>query len=138
MAKKVYFACAIRAGGDTSHYLALLQTIKDAGGEILSEIFVNDAIQFGGSPLPESDIYTRDIAMINAADVVIAEVTNPSLGVGYELGYAENHHKPILCLFDEASDRKLSAMIKGNPYHQIALYNTDAMPTDAVKSFLAN
>lgn len=137
MGKKVYFACAIRGGGDTSNYVALLQSIKSAGGNIVSEIFVNDAIQFGGSPLPEADIYTRDIAMINEADVVIAEVTNPSLGVGYELGYAENLNKPILCLFDESSDRNLSAMIKGNPYNQIAFYHAKAIPQDAITAFLA-
>ena len=61
---KVYFACSVRGGGDTSNYLALLETIKDAGGEVLSEIFVNDAIQLGGSPLPEPEVYARDISMI--------------------------------------------------------------------------
>jgi len=138
MAKKVYFACSIRGGGDTSSYVALLHAIKAAGGDVLSEIFVNDAIQFGGSPLPEPEIYQRDIAMIHDADVVIAEVTNPSLGVGYELGYAESLHKPILCLFDERSERKLSAMIVGNPENQIAYYNAQKMPESAIKEFLNN
>ena len=137
MAKKVYFACSIRGGGDTSNYLAILQSIKDAGGDVLSEIFVNDAIQFGGSPLPEPQIYDRDIAMIKAADVVIAEVTNPSLGVGYELGFAENLNKPILCLFDDHPERKLSAMIKGNPHVTVATYNSAHIPTEAIKKFLA-
>ena len=134
---KVYFACAVRAGGDTSNYLSLLQSIKDAGGEILSEIFVNDAIQFGGSPLPEPEIYQRDIAMIQDADVVIAEVTNPSLGVGYELGYAETLRKPILCLFDTTSGRKLSAMVKGNPSNQVAEYTAKSLPTTEIAAFLS-
>ncbi len=138
MAKKVYFACSIRGGGDTSSYIALLDAIKAAGGEVLSEIFVNDAIQFGGSPLPEPEIYQRDIAMIHDADVVVAEVTNPSLGVGYELGYAESLQKPILCLFDEGSDRKLSAMIIGNPENQIAYYSAQKMPESAIEAFLNN
>ena len=134
--KKVYFACAIRAGGDTSNYRALLASIKSASGDILSEIFVNDAIQYGGSPLPEPAIYKRDITMIQEADVIIAEVTNPSLGVGYELGYAESLKKPILCLFDTASERKLSAMILGNPAIEIALYTPDSLPDDAIAAFL--
>jgi len=138
MAKKVYFACAVRAGGDTSSYQALLACIKDSGGEILSEIFVNDAIQFGGSPLPVLEIYQRDIAMINEADVVIAEVTNPSLGVGYELGYAETLGKPILCLFNKGSERKLSAMVAGNPYNQITTYSAGEMPVLAISTFLNN
>lgn len=129
---KVYFACSVRGGGDTSNYLALLETIKDAGGEVLSEIFVNDAIQLGGSPLPEPEVYARDISMIQEADVVIAEVTNPSLGVGYELGYAEKLNKPILCLFDGDSGGKLSAMVRGNPYNIIATYSEDSLPSEEI------
>lgn len=119
---KVYFACSIRGGGDTSNYLAIIDAIKDTGATLLSEVFVHDAIQYGGSPLPVEEIYQRDITMIQDADVVIAEVTNPSLGVGYELAYAESLEKPILCLFDTHSDRKLSAMIAGNPYPQVKTY----------------
>lgn len=137
MSQKVYFACAVRAGGDMSNYKMLLETIRQAGGEILSEIFVNDAIQFGGSPLPAPEIYQRDTAMIQEADVVVAEVTNPSLGVGYELAYAQGLNKPILCLFDESSERKLSAMVLGNPHNTIANYSADNPPIDAIQEFLA-
>jgi hypothetical protein len=136
VAKKVYFACAIRGGGDTSTYEALLHTIKAAGGDILSEIFVNDAILYGGSPLPEAAIYQRDIGMIHEADVIIAEVTNPSLGVGYELGYAEAHTLPVICLFNTASGRKLSAMISGNPYNKVVEYTPDQLPEEAIAAFL--
>ena len=133
---KVYFACAVRAGGDTSHYKPLLESIRNAGGEILSEIFINDAIEFGGSPLPEPEIYLRDTEMIKDADFVIAEVSNPSLGVGYELGYAEQLKKPILVLFNEESGRKLSAMVLGNSYNEIAYYTPGELPHLAIRDFI--
>ena len=114
---KVYFACSIRGGGDTSLYEHIVAAIKAAGGEVLSEVFVHDAINLGGSPLPADQIYQRDIQMIQACDVVIAEVTNPSLGVGYELAYAENLDKPILCLLNPRSEHRLSAMVAGNPHN---------------------
>jgi nucleoside 2-deoxyribosyltransferase len=44
-------------------------------------------------------IYERDVAWLRESDFVIAEVTQPSLGVGYELGFAEAISKPILCLY---------------------------------------
>ncbi|XP_031820675.1 2'-deoxynucleoside 5'-phosphate N-hydrolase 1 isoform X2 [Sarcophilus harrisii] len=47
------------------------------------------------------------------ARVVVAEVTQPSLGVGYELGRAVAMNKRILCLFRPQSGRVLSAMIRG-------------------------
>lgn len=37
--------------------------------------------------------------------MVVAEVTQPSLGVGYELGWAVALGKPILCLFRPQSGR---------------------------------
>ncbi len=133
---KVYFACSIRGGGDTSLYEKIIGAIKQAGGEVLSEIFVHDAIHLGGSPLPVDQIYRRDIAMIQACDAVIAEVTNPSLGVGYELAYAEQLGKPILCLFNPDSSRKLSGMVAGNPYNTVYETNGDNLD-EIIDDFLA-
>ena len=45
---------------------------------------------------------------------MIAEVSVPSHGVGYEVGYALNAAKPVLCMFQEG--RKLTKMISGNPH----------------------
>lgn len=134
---KVYFACSVRGGGDTTHYAEIVKALKTHGAEVMSEVFVNDAILYGGSPLPVDQIYERDTQMIQKADYVVAEVTNPSLGVGYELAYAEKLQKPILCLFNKDSDKKLSAMVAGNDYNQIAYYTNDALPMDELASFLA-
>jgi nucleoside 2-deoxyribosyltransferase len=132
---KVYFACSIRGGGDTSNYLTILETIKKSGGDVLSEIFVHDAINLGGSPLPPEQIYARDIGMIQDADVVIAEVSNPSLGVGYELAYAEKLGRPVLCLFNKRSNGSLSAMVSGNSYNTIFHYDTVTLES-AISNFL--
>jgi len=133
---KVYFACSIRGGGDTSNYQNIIDSIKRNGGEVLSEVFANDALRVGGSPLPVDDIYRRDISWIDEADVIIAEVTNPSHGVGYELGYAENSNKPVLALFDGSSSKKLSAMVAGNPHIHVATYQNGSDIDTAVKKFL--
>ncbi len=133
---KVYFACSIRGGGDTSLYQAIVDAIKLAGGEVLSEVFVHDAIHYGGSPLPADQIYERDTQMIKDCDVVIAEVTNPSLGVGYELGYAEKLGRPILCLFNTTSTNKLSAMVSGNNYNTVA-YTDPSEITETVRQFMS-
>jgi len=58
-------------------------------------------------------IHDRDLEWLNMSDVVVAEVTQPSLGVGYELGRAVTMKKRILCLFRPSSGRSLSAMIRG-------------------------
>uniref|UniRef100_A0A3B5L494 2'-deoxynucleoside 5'-phosphate N-hydrolase 1 n=1 Tax=Xiphophorus couchianus TaxID=32473 RepID=A0A3B5L494_9TELE len=59
-------------------------------------------------------IHDRDLAWLQQSDVVVAEVTQPSLGVGYELGRAvDMKEKKVLCLFRPSSGRALSAMIRG-------------------------
>lgn len=133
---KVYFACSIRGGGDSSRYLEIIDAIKATGADLLSEVFVHDAIKLGGSPLSSEQIYARDVAMIEEADMVIAEVTNPSLGVGYELAYAEKLQKPILCLFNKDSKGRLSAMIEGNSYNRIVFYTDITTPARDIANFL--
>ena len=133
---KVYFACSVRGGGDTSLYMSIINAIKSAGGEVLSEVFVHDAINYGGSPLPVDEIYKRDTEMIKEADVMIAEVTNPSLGVGYELAYAENLGRPILCLFKKDAKSNLSAMVAGNTYNTVNYIHPDEI-IESVQTFLA-
>ena len=48
--------------------------------------------------MDEKNIETYSILYINFPDIV-AEVTQPSLGVGYEIGRAVDMKKPILCLY---------------------------------------
>ena len=49
--------------------------------------------------MTEEFIYNRDVDWLRESDCVIAEVTQPSLGVGYELGFAESLKIPVLCLY---------------------------------------
>ncbi|MBA4417087.1 MAG: hypothetical protein C0392_04135 [Syntrophus sp. (in: bacteria)] len=67
-------------------------------------------------------IHDRDMAWLSACDCVVAEVSVPSLGVGYELGRATTLSKPVLCLHRTISGRPISAMIAGSPGIQAAAY----------------
>ena len=135
--KKVYFACSIRGGGDKSLYPSLVKIISQKAA-LLTEIFVADGLSPEGSNLPNTEIWERDISWIAEADAIIAEVSSPSLGVGYEIAKAEEGNKPILCLFRINGETKLSAMIAGCPNLKIANYaNIDEAQT-AIEDFLAN
>ena len=72
----------------------------------------------------DTEIYERDMGWLDEADVVVAEVTVPSLGVGYEIGRAELLGKPVICLFREETGRRLSAMISGHPTMAVERYET--------------
>ncbi|KAF5897383.1 2'-deoxynucleoside 5'-phosphate N-hydrolase 1, partial [Clarias magur] len=64
--------------------------------------------------LPGGDeaIYDRDMEWLPESDVVVAEVTHPSFGVGYEIGQAMVLKKRTLCLFRPSSGKVLPAMIQ--------------------------
>ena len=84
----------------------------------------------------DDEIFQRDIAWIREADVIVAEVTVPSLGVGYELGIGESFGKPVICLYREKDGRQLSAMIGGNPRFQVQVYQDVDAAVELVKDFI--
>jgi hypothetical protein len=66
----------------------------------------------------------QNLGYRSESDIIVAEVTAPSLGVGYELGQAESMNKKIICLYRETENKRLSAMISGNEYMKIFKYRT--------------
>lgn len=80
-------------------------------------------------------IYQRDMDWLNEADLVIAEVSTPSLGVGYEIGRMDSQ-KPILCLYREQPEKKLSAMIMGNKNLSIKKYQDLPEVQKIIEEFL--
>jgi nucleoside 2-deoxyribosyltransferase len=134
--KQVYFACSIRSGRDDANiYGELVEYIAERS-TVLSEIFADKTLTVQGSPGKTTDIYANDIAWVREADVLIAEVTNPSLGVGYEIAKAEEWGKPVLALFRDTGERKLSAMIDGSPHLKVVYYKKISDAKKAIDDFL--
>jgi 2'-deoxynucleoside 5'-phosphate N-hydrolase len=114
---KIYFAGSILGGRqDKELYAGIIELLRQYG-EVLTEHVgdPNEAIQ-ADAELSDSEIYDRDMRWLLSADLVVAEVSTPSLGVGYELRVAEEKFKPALRLFREVNGRKLSAMVSGSRY----------------------
>jgi nucleoside 2-deoxyribosyltransferase len=119
---EIYFACSIRGGrNDAESYAKLVDYIKTEA-TVLTEIFADGKLTALGMNKPNEAIWKTDTNWIKQADAVIAEVTNPSLGVGYEIAKAEEWGKPVLALFREDGDRTLSAMIAGSPETKVVTY----------------
>ena len=90
----------------------------------------------GEATKSDVEIFSRDVAWINEADVIVAEVTAPSLGVGYELGIGEFLEKPVICLYREKDGQRLSAMIAGNPRFEVQVYQDVDAAVELVKDFI--
>ena len=120
--KKVYFAGSIRGGrADAELYGRVIKHIQKEH-VVLTE-HIGDLSLSKLEDVENSDvaIYEQDTAWLREADMVIAECTTPSLGVGYELAYAENHSIPVHIFYDKSRTR-LSAMLAGDKYFHIHPY----------------
>ena len=133
---KVYFACSIRGGRDDAALYAELALHIKSTATLLTEIFADGKLTSQGMNKPTIEIWTTDTNWVKESDVVIAEVTNPSLGVGYEIAKAEEWGKPVLALFREEGDRRLSGMIDGSPHTESVYYKKTLEAQDAIDAFL--
>jgi 2'-deoxynucleoside 5'-phosphate N-hydrolase len=119
----IYFAGSIRGGRDDIEiYQEIIAFLKTKGNVLTEHIGLEDIHAMGEVDKTEGYIYERDMGWLSQSDIVVAEVTQPSLGVGYELAYAEKLQIPVICLFRSFSGNHLSAMIRGNKYFKVMDY----------------
>ena len=122
---KIYFAGAIRGGrADVTIYLSIIKHLQTKGQVLTEHIGSSELNDKGESNRTNQEIFHRDIEWLQSADVIIAEVTTPSLGVGYELGIAEKLMKRVLCLYRPIKGKRLSAMINGNEKFKCQAYQS--------------
>ena len=122
---KIYFAGAIRGGRDETDIYNNIITYLSSKAEVLTEhVGSSELTTIGETNRSDGEIFLRDMEWLQSADLVIAEVTTPSLGVGYELGIAEKLGMPVLCLYRPIKGKRLSAMISGNEKFNCQAYQT--------------
>ena len=126
---KIYFAGAIRGGReDAALYRAIIALLAEYGEVLTEHVGSEGLMPSGEESLSDEAIFGRDTVWLAQADAVIAEVSTPSHGVGYEIARAEALGKPVLCLYHAGKGRRLSAMLAGNPALQCESYeNTEEL-----------
>ncbi len=133
----IYFACSITGGRDFE------QVYQDLTGALLADGHEIPTAHLAGSNVKDleakvlpREVYERDVVWIRAAHALIAEVSVPSHGVGYEIGFALGCGKPVLCLYQEG--RKVSKMLSGNPHPrlQVKSYKDPAEAIRLARKFI--
>jgi 2'-deoxynucleoside 5'-phosphate N-hydrolase len=119
---KIYFACSVRGGRQDQELYAQLIKIISGYGKVLTEHLGEKTMDKVDRGLDDKTLYREAINWVTEADVLIAEVTTASLGVGYEIATAERLGKKILCIYQP--DKNVSAMITGNPSYPTKSYAT--------------
>jgi nucleoside 2-deoxyribosyltransferase len=133
----IYFACSITGGRELeAGYQKIVAALTSDGHEIPTSHLAQSEAMENERRLAPQDVYERDINWIKNCDALVAEVGVPSHGVGYEIGFALNIGKPVLCLHQK--DRKVSKMITGNknPALTIQAYTDVENAISQVRLFL--
>jgi nucleoside 2-deoxyribosyltransferase len=134
---KIYFAGSIRGGReDAALYLQIIETLKSFGEVLTEHIGDPKLTELGDDGPSDRFIHDRDLEWLQSADVLVAEVTTVSIGVGYEIGRAVESGKKVLCLFRPESGKNLSAMIAGCPNLELANYRNLEEVKLAIEGFL--
>lgn len=133
----IYFACSITGGrDDQSVYQKIVDALHDFDHHVPTALLATpDVMELEGIVDPV-EVYKRDVAWIESCDLLIAEVTTPSHGVGYEIGYALGLGKPVLCLYRKGVT--VSKMLLGNrdPNLEMMSYETSDEAVRIVSVYL--
>lgn len=135
----IYFSCSITGGrSDQDVYAAIVNALLAEGHEVpTAHLSSPDILALEAAASPH-EVYQRDINWVTQCDALVAEVSTPSHGVGYEIALALSQGKPVLCLY--RSGRRVSKMITGNDHPGLRQveYHQDSEAVTHVCDFLRN
>jgi 2'-deoxynucleoside 5'-phosphate N-hydrolase len=134
----IYFACSITGGRDFEPvYQAIVAALEERGHIIPTSHLASSEVIGLEKVVSAEDVYSRDIQWIDEAEVLVAEVSTPSHGVGYEIAYALSIGKPVLCLYQAGC--RVSKMITGNTHPNISIqvYSTEQEAVGVVLNHLS-
>ncbi len=131
----VFLSASIRGGRDMlSTYIEMCNYLQENGHDVLSWHVADPELEKTESLLTEQEIYIRDMEFLEKSHCVIAEVSTPSIGVGYEISSALHRELPVLCL--HTPDSNVSAMILGDKRIITKEYDSINSMKEEIDSFL--
>lgn len=133
----IYFSCSLTGGRtDEGVYGAIVDYLLAQGHRVPTAHLARSDVMALEQAVKPAEAYRRDVQWIEEADVLIAEVSTPSHGVGYEIALALSLGKQALCCYQQ--DVRVSKMITGNTDPRLTLgpYPDAAGALRVVRRFL--
>ena len=123
---KIYVSGSIYGGRQKIETYKTIINALEKYGEVCDKQIIDEDVLKKEEFQSDEEIFEGLEALLKTVDMVFAEVTVPSLGVGYELGFADQLGKKIIAIYDLNMIDKVSTMIRGNKrinligYHDIS------------------
>lgn len=133
--RKIFFTGSVRGGrAQQPSYEIIVHELRKYG-QVLSEHVADNRIShYGETELTAKEILDREKRMVNEADIIVADISTPSLGVGYLIACASEQKKKVIALYRGANTYKVSAIIKGDKHVSVYNYEYD----DEIEGILNN
>ena len=105
----IYYACAI-TGANPENIKNEIKVCQKYGN-VLTENIIDEFNKIN-TQKSNTEMFENDIKKLEKAELIIANVSKSSLGVGFVIGYARENKKPIVCYTNEDINN-VSSFIKG-------------------------
>ncbi len=121
MGLKIYLACTVRGDrGAIAGLRALAAALEGEGHVILTKHLLEDDVEGAESRLSEREVYERDVAWLDTCDIIIADASGSSFGVGFEVGYvlgrSDRSGQSVLLVYRADRQPFISRLISGNSH----------------------
>lgn len=115
----IYLACTVRGDrGGVVAGRAICARLQHHGHEVLTTHLLADDVESAESALTERDVFERDLDWLSRCDVLVAEASGSSYGVGFEVGYvlgrAAQSGQRVVLLYNTERRHAVSRLITGN------------------------
>jgi hypothetical protein len=133
MARTIYFSGSITGGRhDVATYRRIVAALREGGHRVLAGSVAAEEVSDTGDALTPDQIFSRDIGWLDevarSKGLLVAEVSTPSTGVGYEIAAARYRYgMPVICLYRSSLTKKCSAMVAGDREIRVIDYSESGL-----------
>lgn len=123
----IYLACTVRGDrGAVAAARALCGLLESGGHTVLTKHLLDDNVESAEALLTEREVFERDLRLLEGADLLVAEASGSSYGVGFEVGYvlgcAERTGQRVVLVFNEERRGAVSRLVSGNSHPACSTY----------------
>jgi 2'-deoxynucleoside 5'-phosphate N-hydrolase len=116
---RIYLACTVRGErGGVLAGRAICRRLQEHGHEVLTTHLLEDDVDRAEAELTEEQVYRRDLDWLSRCDLLVAEASGSSYGVGFEVGYligrARHTGQRVFLVYDQERRHLVSRLITGN------------------------